>query len=105
MKGAPRRLPPAIEENLLHIGREALTNAVKHARASGINVELKFERESVRLSVKDDGCGFDAQHRSLKSDWGFGLISMRERAEQIGARLDIQSSTDKGTIIVAEVSG
>jgi len=104
VKGAPRRLPSNVEENLLHIGREALTNAIKHARASCINVELGFAKKRVLLSVTDDGCGFDAEHRSSRSDGGFGLISMRERAEQIGARLNIQSSPGKGTVVVVETS-
>jgi signal transduction histidine kinase len=103
-KGAVRRLTSLVENNLLHIGREALTNAVKHAEATHITVEAKFERGSVSLKVKDDGCGFDVDSVSSESGGGFGLISMRERAEQIGARLNIQSSPGGGTEVVAEVS-
>jgi len=104
VEGAPRRLPSAVEENLLRIGREALTNAVKHARANAIGVELNFERQRVFLSVKDDGCGFDPEHRTSQNDGGFGLISMRERAAHIGAQLNIHSSPGKGTVVVVEVS-
>jgi ligand-binding sensor domain-containing protein/two-component sensor histidine kinase len=105
--GNVRRLPSLVENNLLHIGREALTNAVKHARATHIIVETKFERDGVSLLMKDNGCGFDFQNLSSSGieGGGFGLISMRERAEQIGARLAIQSQPGEGTEIFVEISG
>ncbi len=93
--GDRRRLSAAIENNLLHIGREALTNAVKHAYASRIRVEINFEKELVRVRVRDDGRGFDTL--SSNGAGGFGLISMRERAEQIGANLSIESAPGEGT--------
>lgn len=105
LKGNPRRLSSVLENNLLHIGREALTNAVKHARAAKIDVELEFKPKSVALLVKDNGCGFDTQNRSSRDEGGFGLISMRERADQIGAVLNIQSIAGEGTEVAVEVSG
>ena len=95
--GDRRRLPAAVENNLLHIGREALTNAVKHARASRIRIEIDFEKEHVRVRIRDDGRGFDAG--SSNGAGGFGLISMRERAEQIGADLSVESAQGGGTQI------
>ncbi|HKS43191.1 MAG TPA: two-component regulator propeller domain-containing protein [Blastocatellia bacterium] len=103
VSGARRRLSSLVETNLLHIGRESLTNAVKHAQAAAIQMELSFDHQSVRLSVKDNGCGFDANGSGSRVGGGFGLISMRERAEQIGAQLNIESSPGKGTKIVVEV--
>ena len=99
--GTARGLPLNIEKNLVHIGQEALTNAVKHAKASNIRVEVDFRRRRVILRVADDGQGFDP-NSAPKSD-GFGLISMRERAEQIGSRLELVSSPGTGTEVMVSV--
>lgn len=103
-KGTMRSLPLSVESDLLHIAQEALTNAVKHAQALHIDVELRFDRASVRLTVRDDGIGFDVAHANSKSREGFGLIGMRERAEQIGGRLTVQSTPDRGTEVRVEVA-
>ncbi|HZZ16002.1 MAG TPA: GAF domain-containing protein, partial [Candidatus Sulfotelmatobacter sp.] len=98
LKGEPRELQPAVEENLLHIGQEALTNALKHAHATEFLARLCFDSGAVRLELRDNGDGFvvDAVNGE-----GFGLIGMKERAEQIGATLTILSETGAGTEIVA----
>jgi signal transduction histidine kinase len=98
LKGEPRELQPAVEENLLHIGQEALTNALKHAHATEFQARLCFDSGAVRLELRDNGDGFvvDAVNGE-----GFGLIGMKERAEQIGATLTILSETGAGTEIVA----
>jgi two-component system sensor histidine kinase DegS len=64
---------------------------------------LNFEAESVRLSVTDNGCGFDVEQNNGQNGGSFGLISMRERAEQIGAQLLVESRLGKGTEMVVEV--
>jgi len=102
--GDRRRLPSTVEENLLRIGREALTNAIKHAQAQTIDVDLNFDVNRVLLSVRDDGCGFDPNHQPSQSNNGFGLISMRERAEAIGAKLKVDSSPGNGTLVTVEAS-
>lgn len=102
--GDRRRLPSTVEENLLRIGREALTNAVKHAQAQTIDVDLNFEAHRVLLSVRDDGCGFDPDHQHSLGNSGFGLISMRERAEAIGAKLNVDSKPGNGTLVTVEAS-
>jgi PAS domain S-box-containing protein len=98
LKGEPHELQPAVEENLLHIGQEALSNALKHANATKFQARLSFDSDAVRLELCDNGKGFVA-------DWanggGIGLIGMRERAEQIGARLAVTSKPGKGTKILA----
>jgi signal transduction histidine kinase len=98
LKGEPRELRPAVEENLLHIGQEALTNSLKHAHATEFQARLCFDSGAVRLELRDNGDGFvvDAVNGE-----GFGLIGMKERAEQIGATLTILSETGAGTQIVA----
>jgi signal transduction histidine kinase len=88
-----------VEENLLHIGQEALTNALKHANATEFRARLSFASGAVRLELRDNGDGFVID---AVDGGGFGLIGMKERAEQIGARLTVSSEPGVGTNIVAE---
>jgi ligand-binding sensor domain-containing protein/signal transduction histidine kinase len=99
--GPLRPLPPEVETNLLRIGQEAINNAVKHAQANRIDVTLNFDTRSVRLSVRDDGRGFDPSEQIV--DGHFGLIGMRERAEQVGGVLSIESERERGTRIAVDV--
>src|SRR5215216_3130519 len=99
--GPLRPLPIEVETNLLRIGQEAINNAVKHAQANRIDVALNFDTRSVRLSVRDDGRGFDPNGQI--ADGHFGLIGMRERAEQIGGVLTIHSANERGTEIAVDV--
>jgi signal transduction histidine kinase len=99
--GLTRPLPVEVETNLLRIGQEAINNAVKHARANRIEVGLNFDTRNVRLSVRDDGRGFDPSEQI--ADGHFGLLGMRERAEQIGGVLSIDSAPERGTQIAVEV--
>src|SRR5215213_706521 len=99
--GPLRPLPPDLETNLLRIGQEAINNAVKHARANRIDVALNFDTRSVRLSVRDDGRGFDPSEQI--ADGHFGLVGMRERAAQVGGVLSIQSAKERGTQVAVDV--
>jgi signal transduction histidine kinase len=98
LEGQPRELEPAIEENLLHIGQEALSNALKHARATEFQARLSFDEDAVRLEFLDNGKGFAVDGAN---GGGFGLIGMKERAEHIGATLTVASKSGAGTRIVA----
>ncbi|MGL4617556.1 MAG: PAS domain-containing protein, partial [Chroococcidiopsis sp.] len=98
IKGTAYPLPAEVENNLLRIGQEALTNAIKYADASEIRVELGYDNAQCILRVKDDGRGFGVG--SIPSADGFGLLGMSERAERIGAQLTIQSQPGQGTEIV-----
>jgi signal transduction histidine kinase len=98
MDGRPRRLPPTTENALLRIGQEAITNAARHARPKQIHVQLEFAEKQVRLSVKDDGCGFDPG-RSRPAAGNFGLVGMRERAVQLHGELVVHSEFNVGTKI------
>ena len=80
-----------------------MNNAVKHAQAQRIFVNLVFGGQRVQLSVRDDGRGFDSQADGSGATGHFGLIGMRERAEQIGGTLSIQSTEGSGTEVVADV--
>ncbi|HSE42248.1 MAG TPA: two-component regulator propeller domain-containing protein [Acidobacteriota bacterium] len=100
--GSPRALPPQVEEQLLRIAQEAVTNVVKHASAKTISVELKYDPKKVELFVRDDGSGFDLD--SASKDDHFGLSGMKERADQIKATLHVQSQPEKGTEIQVSLS-
>jgi PAS domain S-box-containing protein len=98
LKGTPRNLAPAVEENLLHIGQEALTNVLKHAHATNFQAHLFFDSDAVRLELSDNGDGFVVDGAN---GGGIGLIGMKERANQIGATLTVSSKPGAGTKIVA----
>lgn len=94
-------LSPEIEGQLLRILREAVTNVVKHAKASDLAVDLRLEGDSVRLSIQDNGLGF-VPERSATGET-FGLTSMQERAHDLGGVLSIDSKPGKGARIVASI--
>ncbi|UBF24031.1 PAS domain S-box protein [Kovacikia minuta CCNUW1] len=101
IEGAVYALPSEVESNLLRIGQEALTNAIRHANADEIRVELVYDRDQFCLRVKDNGQGFGVG--SIPSSEGFGLLGMSERAERIGAQLAIRSQPGQGTEILVVV--
>ncbi|MBW4442006.1 MAG: AAA family ATPase [Plectolyngbya sp. WJT66-NPBG17] len=101
-KGTPYFLPAEVENHLLRIGQEALTNAIKYANASEILVELMYEDAQCLLRIKDDGQGFGMG--DIPSVGSFGLIGMSERADRIKAQLTIQSEPGQGTEIVVTVN-
>ncbi len=102
IEGAVYSLPTEVESNLLRIGQEALTNAIRHANADEIRVELIYDRDRVCLRVQDNGQGFGVG--SVPSSEGFGLLGMSERAERIGAQLTIRSQPGQGTEIIVTVN-
>jgi ligand-binding sensor domain-containing protein/signal transduction histidine kinase len=104
--GTFRPLTKLVEDNLLRIGQEAINNAVRHAEAQHIFVNLVFDARRVRLSVRDDGRGFDTLHTQATGNGPpghFGLVGMRERAAQIGGTLSIHSGNGSGTEVVVDV--
>ncbi len=100
--GAACSLAPDVENHLLRIGQEALTNAIKHAHATETHIELVCEESQCVLRVKDNGQGFDV--KQILPGKGFGLLGMSERVEQIGGELFIHSQPGQGTEIVVIVS-
>jgi PAS domain S-box-containing protein len=94
-KGKIPHLPSPWQENLLHIGQEALTNTLKYAHAQNFRARLSCNGEGIRLELHDDGQGFKVKDRHD----GVGLIGMRERVEQMGGEFEITSSRGKGTKI------
>jgi PAS domain S-box-containing protein len=96
LHGQLRDVPPVWQENLLHIGQEGLTNALKYAHARNFETRLTSDTKGLRLELRDDGDGFEVNARHD----GFGLAGMRERVEQMGGSLKITSARGKGTKLV-----
>ena len=103
--GRQRPLNPLLRDEIYRIGREALTNAFRHARANHIDIELKYDEDVFRLSVRDDGCGISTDFLQTGWDGHWGLPGMRERAESMGARLHVYSSPSAGTKVKLSVPG
>jgi len=95
------RLPPAIQVELHQIAQEALNNALKHAHAQQIQVRLRFGETETCLEVQDNGVGFDLT--TAKGGGGLGLPGMVERADKIGARLEIETAPGCGTQVYVQV--
>lgn len=90
--GEKLALPREVQAELLRIAQECITNVLKHAHATAVEVELTFAPKQVSLSIADDGVGFDpAAHHE-----GFGLLGMHERAQRVGAQLCVVSHAAGG---------
>ena len=100
--GTTYPLPSDLENNLFRIGQEALTNAIKHAKAHEIRIELIYEPTQCSLRIKDDGQGFEMENQAMRN--GFGLVGIAERAERIRAELKIQSDLGQGTEITVSIN-
>jgi len=105
--GTPHPLLPEAEVTLLRATQEALANVRKHARASSVNITLSFMDDRVILDVLDDGAGFDTAQLRTGFDpqytGGFGLTAMRERVDQLGGTLLVESVPGEGTTITIEL--
>jgi signal transduction histidine kinase len=101
VEGRPQGLPEVVEENVLRIGQEALTNIAKHAQATRVAVRLEFDPRVLRLRIEDNGTGFDQAH--LPADGHFGLMGMTERAKRLAGGVAIQSTPGRGTILTVEI--
>jgi signal transduction histidine kinase len=100
-QGPARRLAPAVEEALFRITQEALTNVAKYARAGKVTVTLGTTPDESRLTIEDDGCGFDpSAWKQPAKDHGWGLMIMRERAAAVGAELSVESAPGRGTRVI-----
>lgn len=94
-EGCLTDLPAAVEVAAYRIGQEAMTNAVRHARANAIDVWLEATEDAVTVRVRDDGSGISAD-----APRGVGIVSMRERAEELGGTLTIEPILEGGTRVL-----
>jgi signal transduction histidine kinase len=98
VNGSIRSLNPVVFEELFKIGKEALGNAFRHSGAHSIEAELNYERSELRIRMRDDGQGIESSIlRQGHRDGHFGLPGMRERAQRIGAHLDVWSRSGAGS--------
>jgi ligand-binding sensor domain-containing protein len=100
VKGTYRPLERRIEDELLRIGQEAVANAVRHAAATRIDVQLIYQAARVSLRVEDDGRGFDPTRNGAQGH--YGIQGMQERAGEIDATLELESTPGKGTLVSVE---
>ena len=96
--GRARRVPVKVEEHLLRIAQEAISNAIRHAAPRVVTVTLAYADDSLALRVADDGTGFDVERREQPDDH-WGITSMQERANQIEARFLLTSEPGRGTVL------
>jgi len=103
--GRTRACSGDADVQLLRIAQEAVANAVKHGRATQIHITLHFEKDGVRLTIADNGCGFVPEERDPAPASGehLGLLTMRERAARLRGRLALVSNPGAGTTIEAAV--
>jgi signal transduction histidine kinase/ligand-binding sensor domain-containing protein len=100
VKGTYRPVSPKIEEELLRIGQEAVANAIRHASATRIDVQLIYEAARVSLRVEDDGRGFTPATDGPEGH--YGIRGMQERAGEIDAALSLESTIGEGTRVSVE---
>jgi signal transduction histidine kinase/ligand-binding sensor domain-containing protein len=100
VEGTPRHLHPIFRDDIYRIAAEAVRNAVRHARARVIQVDVQYDHRHLRLRIRDDGTGIDFQILDARARTGhWGLSGMRERAELIGGHLEVRSQVGSGTEI------
>jgi signal transduction histidine kinase/ligand-binding sensor domain-containing protein len=103
VEGRDRPLKPFIRDEIYRIGREAVVNAFRHAEASRVELALEYGSRRLRVVVRDDGRGIDADVLQSGSDGHWGLAGMRERADRIGAGFRVSSSAGAGTEVELSV--
>ncbi|MCW2523422.1 MAG: two-component system histidine kinase [Frankiales bacterium] len=102
VEGPVDTLSAAYSEEVFLLLREAFRNAISHARAERVLIEVKVSASELTASVRDDGCGFDLE-RTLARHRHVGLDSMRERAELLGGTLTMQSAPGEGSLVAVRV--
>ncbi len=100
--GTPRSCAFTIQTEVVRIAQEAVINAVRHARAKQVRLDVGFTERTLRLCVSADGQGFDPAAAASGGGRHYGLIGMQERAAEIGGRCTIESTPGGGSQVVAE---
>ncbi len=104
VRGTYRPLPARTEDELLRIAQESVTNAIRHAQASEITIELAFDPQLLRMTISDNGRGFSPTGDTTGISGHFGLKGMRERASGIDAKLKLDTAPGAGTRVSLEVA-
>ena len=95
--GEAKPVEPAVQEQILWVAREALLNALRHSKASSVEVEIEYLRRKLRVLVRDNGIGINAEELMSAKSLHWGLTAMRERAASIGAEVHVWSEQGQGT--------
>jgi signal transduction histidine kinase len=103
--GSERRLAPEVELALYRMAQEALSNVTRHARASHVSLTIACASQAMTMTIADDGHGFQvpASPAEFAPQGHFGLLGLHERADLIGARLDIQSTPGHGARVTVQL--
>jgi signal transduction histidine kinase len=104
VEGTPHPLNPIVRDEVYRIGVEALRNAVRHANARRIEVDIRYGENDLRLRIRDDGRGIDPvvlSHEHAAGHWG--LRGMRERAKLVGGTFEVWSQLDAGTEVELKI--
>ncbi len=105
VEGKLKALHPVIRDEVCRIAREAIINAFRHANATSIEVEIEYAARTLGITVRDNGSGIDAKLLQTGREGHWGLSNMRERAEKIGAKLNVLSRPGAGTEVQLSVPG
>jgi signal transduction histidine kinase len=105
VSGKPHELHPILRDDVYRIAREALQNAFVHAHATEIEAEITYAERLLRVRIRDDGTGMDSSLLAMGREGHWGLQGMRERAQQIGAQLEIWSQAGAGTEVDLLIPG
>jgi signal transduction histidine kinase len=97
------RLPPSVETVLFRVAQEALSNVARHAKAHHAAISFQRFDSRVTCTIYDDGRGFDSATLAKRADRGLGLITIRERLDALGGKLDVRSTRNTGTTVTATV--
>jgi signal transduction histidine kinase len=100
IQGEPQPVNPDVGLHLFRITQESITNVLRHAQASKLDICLTYHPKRLEMRIQDNGCGFESE----ASTSGFGIKGMRQRADLIGAELQIHSQRDRGTCIELSIS-
>jgi signal transduction histidine kinase len=101
--GAAFKVSPEIEDNFLRICEEGVTNAVRHANPTEVEVTLEYADKELRLRVRDNGRGFDVRSPNGARDGHFGLVGIEERTRRLAGNLSLSSQPGRGTEILVTV--
>jgi signal transduction histidine kinase len=97
VEGRERPLNSLAGNDVLQVGRQAITNAFQHAHATTIHVLLSYDEQQLRIRVQDNGCGMSMETLNLGRPGHYGIAGMQERAERLGGSISIRSSVGEGT--------
>ena len=95
-------LAPHVQQDLLRIAQEAISNALRHAQPTDIKVSLRSDPPNLVLKIRDNGSGI-ANARLISEGTGFGFANMRARAKNLGAKLDIRTASGRGTTVTVRL--